>query len=66
MGVDGVQILISDSWGGVAEEAICMFVDDYASVVSHWKWAPQKRPVIAHIKARSKHSFETDTALHTK
>ena len=43
-----------------------MFVDDYASVVSHWKWAPQKRPVIAHIKARSKHSFETDTALHTK
>ena len=38
--------------------------DDYASVISHRKWAPQKRPVIAHIKARSKYSFETETAWH--
>ena len=40
--------------------------DDYASVISHWKWAPQKRPVIAHIKARSKKSFESETAWHLK
>ena len=26
--------------------------------------APQKRPVIAHTKARSKHSFEIETAWH--
>ena len=38
--------------------------DDYASVISHRKWAPQKRPVIAHIKA--KHSLETETAWHLK
>ena len=38
--------------------------DDYASVISHQKWAPQKRPVIVHIKARSKHSFETETTWH--
>ena len=38
--------------------------DDYASVNSHWKWAPQKRPVVAHIKARSKHSLESETAWH--
>ena len=25
--------------------------DDYASVINHWKWAPQERLVIAHIKA---------------
>ena len=46
----------------MAEEAICVCGgkwkwsggarDDYASVIiSHRKWAPQKRPVIAHIKA---------------
>ena len=32
------------------------------SVVSNWKW-PLKRPVITHIKARSKHSFETETLI---
>ena len=28
------------------------------SVISHWKWAPQKRPI-----HQSKHSFETETGL---
>ena len=31
--------------------------DDYARVFSDRKWPLKKRPVIAHIKARSKHSF---------
>ena len=31
--------------------------DDYARVTSDWKWPLKKTPVIAHIKARSKHSF---------
>ena len=38
--------------------------DHYASEISDRKWAPKKRPVIAHIKARSKHSFQTETAWH--
>ena len=33
--------------------------DDYARVISDRKWPLKKRPVIAHIKARSKHSFLT-------
>ena len=33
--------------------------DDYARVISDRKWPLKKRPVIAHIKARSKHSFST-------
>ena len=33
--------------------------DDYALVISDRKWPLKKRPVIAHIKARSKHSFLT-------
>ena len=33
--------------------------DDYAHVISDWKWPLKKTPVIAHIKARSKHSFLT-------
>ena len=40
--------------------------DDYASEISDLKWAVKKRPVIAHIKARSKHSFKTETAWHSK
>ena len=31
--------------------------DDYARVISDRKWPLKKRPVIAHIKARSKHSI---------
>ena len=66
--------LITDSWGGVAEEAICVSNgkwkwsggarDHCVSIISHRKWAPQKRPVIAHIKAASKHSLETETVWH--
>ena len=33
--------------------------DDYARVISDRKWPLKKTPVIAHIKARSKHSFLT-------
>ena len=33
--------------------------DDYARVISDRKWPLKKRPVIAHIKARSKYSFLT-------
>ena len=33
--------------------------DDYALVISDRKWPLKKIPVIAHIKARSKHSFLT-------
>ena len=33
--------------------------DDYARVISDRKWPLKKRPVIAHFKARSKHSFLT-------
>ena len=33
--------------------------DHYARVISDRKWPLKKRPVIAHIKARSKHSFLT-------
>ena len=33
--------------------------DDYARVISNRKWPLKKTPVIAHIKARSKHSFLT-------
>ena len=33
--------------------------DDYARVISDRKWPLKKRPVIAHIKARSKHSCLT-------
>ena len=40
--------------------------DHYASEISDRKWALKKRPVIAHIKARSKHSFTTETAWHLK
>ena len=40
--------------------------DDYASEISDRKWTPKKRPVIAHIKARSRHSFKTETAWHLK
>ena len=40
--------------------------DDYVSEISDRKWALKKRPVIAHIKARSKHSFKTETAWHKK
>ena len=32
---------------------------DYARVISDRKWPLKKTPVIAHIKARSKHSFLT-------
>ena len=42
--------------------------DDYALVISDRKWPLKKRPVIAHIKARSKHSFLTinrNDLLHT-
>ena len=38
-------------------------------VISDQKWPLKKRPVIAHIKARSKHSFLTinrNDLLHTK
>ena len=31
--------------------------DDYARVISDRKWPLKKRSVIAHIKARSKHSL---------
>ena len=58
----------------MAEEATCVFVvgsgsrqeEPGMSVISHRKWAPQERPVIVHIKARSKHSLETETAWHKK
>ena len=43
--------------------------DDYARVSSHRKRPLKKTPVIAHIKARSKHSFLTinrNDLLHTK
>ena len=33
--------------------------DDYARVISDRKWPLKKTPVIAHFKARSKHSFLT-------
>ena len=33
--------------------------DDYARVISDRKWPLKKISVIAHIKARSKHSFLT-------
>ena len=33
--------------------------DDYARVISDRKWPLKNRPVIAHIKARSKHSCLT-------
>ena len=33
--------------------------DDYARVISDRKWPLKKRPVISHIKARSKHSCLT-------
>ena len=39
---------------------------DYASVISDRKWALKKRPVIAHIKARSKHSSLTINHWHKK
>ncbi len=35
------------------------FRDHYARVISDRKWPLKKRPVIAHIKTRSKHSFLT-------
>ena len=66
--------LIGESRGGVAKETIRVFGrkwewsgrarDHYASEISDRKWALKKRPVIAHIKARSKHSFKTETAWH--
>ena len=37
--------------------------DDYARVISDRKWPLKKRPVIAHIKARSKHSFRNDLII---
>ena len=43
-------------WSGRAK-------DHYASVISDQKWLLKKlRPVIVHIKARSKHSFKIETA----
>ena len=38
--------------------------DHYAGEISDRKWALKKRLVIAHIKARSKHSFKTETTWH--
>ena len=40
--------------------------DDYASVISDRKWLPKKRPVIAHIKAKSKHSWHSFNRWHKK
>ena len=40
--------------------------DDYESVISNWKWPPKKGSVIAHIKARSKHSLHTFGTYYTK
>ena len=66
--------LISESWGGGAKEAIRVVLvgsgsgqeDDYVSVISNQKWPTKKRPVIAHIKAGSKHSSLTINRTHLK
>ena len=69
----GNGFLVVDSWRGVAEEAIRVFVvwsgrarDHYASETGDWKHRSGKDQVIAHMKARSKHSLLTETASDLK
>ena len=58
----------------MAEEAICVLLvgsgsgqeDEYASVISARKWSSNKRQVIDHIKARSKHSLYSFNRWHLK
>ena len=40
--------------------------DDYVSVINDRKWPTKKRPVIAHIKASSKHSSLIINRMHLK
>ena len=40
--------------------------EHYASDISDWKWPLKKAPVIAHIKARLKHSLLTSNHWHLK
>ena len=54
MAEEAIRVLLVE--GGPCPESAR---DDYARVISDRKWPLKKTPVIAHIKARSKHSFLT-------
>ena len=60
MAEEAIHILLSEV--GVVRRAR----DDYANVIRDRKWALKKRPVIVHIKARSKHSSLTINCWHLK